>query len=91
MAVFAVSGSVVFIANEVHKRNGECQVKKRVRFADDVREPSSNNKEYRKRNHSVLAIVQQARVGGDADRRQILKMPLNRQILYKGILRCKAL
>ncbi|KAK8514716.1 hypothetical protein V6N13_103127 [Hibiscus sabdariffa] len=106
MAVFAVSGSVVFIANEVHKRllsdfmkkiefefsgNGECQVKKRVRFADDVREPSSNNKEYRKRNHSVLAIVRQARVGGDADRRQILKMPLNRQILYKGILQCKAL
>ncbi|XP_039044139.1 uncharacterized protein LOC120183537 [Hibiscus syriacus] len=100
MAVFAVSGSVVFIANEVHKRllsdfmnkiefelagNGKCQVKKRVRFADDVREPSSNNKEYRKRNLSAVAFAKQA------DRRQLLKMPLNRQVLYKGILQCKAL
>ncbi|XP_039024907.1 uncharacterized protein LOC120158036 [Hibiscus syriacus] len=106
VAVFAVSGSVVFIANEVHKRllsdfmkkiefelagNGKCQVKKRVRFADDVREPSSNNKEYRKRNLSAMAIAKQAKLGGDADRRQLLKIPLNRQVLYKGILQCKAL
>ncbi|KAE8671668.1 putative Carotenoid isomerase, chloroplast precursor [Hibiscus syriacus] len=104
MAVFAVSGSVVFIAHEVHKRllsdfmkkiefelagNGKCQVKKRVRFADDVREPSSNNKEYRKRNLSALAIAKHAK-GSGADRRQLLKMPLNRQVLYKGILQCKA-
>ncbi|KAA3472049.1 rho GTPase-activating protein gacG-like [Gossypium australe] len=60
MAVVAVSGSVVFIANELHKRNGKCQAKKKVRFADNVREPSSNNKEYRKRNHSI-AIVKQAK------------------------------
>ncbi|GMI79673.1 hypothetical protein HRI_001636600 [Hibiscus trionum] len=108
MAVFAVSGSVVIIANEVHKRllsdymkkiefeftgNGKCQVKKRVHFSDDVREPSSNNKEYRKRNHSVvaIAIAKQVKAGGDADRLQVLKMPLNRQVLYKGILQGKTL
>ncbi|KAB2059968.1 hypothetical protein ERO13_A11G315200v2 [Gossypium hirsutum] len=117
MAVVAVSGSVVFIANELHKRllsdfmkkiefelagNGKCQAKKKVRFADNVREPSSNNKEYRKRNHSI-AIVKQAKGRGEEyygqrrrRQRQLLKipnndnsMPLNRQILYKGILQCK--
>lgn len=47
--------------------------KKRVRFADDVVEPSGNNKEYRKRNSM-----------GKAD--EFVKMPVNRQILYKGIM-----
>ncbi|KAE8664187.1 putative pentatricopeptide repeat-containing protein [Hibiscus syriacus] len=65
--------------------NGKCQVRKRVRFADDVREPSSNNKEYRRRNQSVAAIAKQVKVGGDdADRRQLLQMPLNRQKLNIG-------
>ncbi|XVF76033.1 hypothetical protein PTKIN_Ptkin13bG0235000 [Pterospermum kingtungense] len=74
MAVFAVSGSVVFIAREVHKRllsdfmkkielelggSENCQGKKRVRFADDVKEPSSNNKEYRKRNHRLSLRARQ--------------------------------
>ncbi|KAK6231974.1 hypothetical protein QUC31_010810 [Theobroma cacao] len=111
MAVFAVSGSVVFIAREVHKRllsdfmkkieselggSAKCQVKKRVRFADDVMEPSSNNKEYRKRNRGSLA--KQAKVG-DVDEydhpHQLLEMddimPLNRQVLYKGLLEYKTL
>ncbi|MFQ6635786.1 hypothetical protein Gotur_010527 [Gossypium turneri] len=113
MAVVAVSGSVVFIANALHKRllcdfmkkfefelAGNGKAKKKVRFADNVREPSSNNKEYRKRNHSI-AIVKQAKGRGEEyyaqrRRRQLLKvpnndysMPLNRQILYKGILQCK--
>ncbi|XWS66543.1 hypothetical protein CRYUN_Cryun05aG0208800 [Craigia yunnanensis] len=86
MAVFAVSGSVDFIAREVHKRlladfmkkiefelggSGKCQVKKRVRFADDVMEPSSNNKEYRKKNLS-LTLAKQTKVGGLDDHHQVL-------------------
>ncbi|KAE8124512.1 hypothetical protein FH972_019390 [Carpinus fangiana] len=73
--VFAVSGSVVLLVHQAHKRllsdfmkkveselgttfyahaknklingSGKCQAKKKVRFSDDVKEPSSNNKEYR--------------------------------------------
>ncbi|OMO68670.1 hypothetical protein COLO4_29500 [Corchorus olitorius] len=88
MAVFAVSGSIVFIAREVHKRTTKChQMKKRVRFADDVMEPSSNNKEYRKRNslqgklHNHNKVLQM----------EESSMPLNRQVLYKGILEYKTL
>ncbi|KAF5473975.1 hypothetical protein F2P56_005921 [Juglans regia] len=86
MAVFAVSGSVVLLAHQVHKRllsdfmkkveselgtttrvlhshakklkkveselgSEKYQAKKKVRFADDVKEPSSNNKEYRKQQY----------------------------------------
>ncbi|XP_043697834.1 uncharacterized protein LOC122648679 [Telopea speciosissima] len=71
MAVFAVSGSIALLTLQVHKRllsqfmkkvelefagTVKCQrQKKRVRFADDVVEPSSNNKEYRE-NH-IRAMV----------------------------------
>ena len=69
-------------------------MKKRVRFADDVMEPSSNNKEYRKRNHS-LRLAKQAKVGGLDDHHQVLEMsdpmPPNRLVLYKGILEYKTL
>ncbi|XP_022765787.1 uncharacterized protein LOC111310570 [Durio zibethinus] len=99
MAVFAVSGSVVFVAHEVHKRllsdfmekiefelggSGKCKVKKRVHFADDVMEPSSNNKEYRKGNHSFNLAKQAKEIGEDDHHHQVLEisdssMPLNRQ------------
>ncbi|XP_059428475.1 uncharacterized protein LOC132162230 [Corylus avellana] len=92
IAVFAVSGSVVLLVHQAHKRllsdfmkkveselgtttfyahaknklngSGKCQPKKKVRFADDVKEPSSNNKEYRQKH-----VLKHA-------------MPSNRQALY---------
>ncbi|KAK9170233.1 hypothetical protein Syun_002373 [Stephania yunnanensis] len=76
MAVVAVSGSVAFMALQIHKhlvaefmKKVESELgglieyreitiavpsigKKKVRFAEDVVEPKSNNKEYRKRGSS---------------------------------------
>ncbi|KAF5747751.1 hypothetical protein HS088_TW05G00478 [Tripterygium wilfordii] len=64
MAVFAVSGSLVLIARQLHRRlvsdfmkkiefelsgSARCNGRKKVKFAEDVMEPSSNNKEYRRR------------------------------------------
>ncbi|KAF8396329.1 hypothetical protein HHK36_017945 [Tetracentron sinense] len=72
MAVFAVSASVVLLTLQVHKRllsdfmqklelelHGKENhgAKKKVRFADDVEEPSSNNKEYRERHYTRLSAI----------------------------------
>ncbi|GMY14389.1 hypothetical protein FCV25MIE_09628 [Fagus crenata] len=115
MAVFAVSGSVVLLVHQVHKRllsdfmkkfesefgtilysNGKkkfkgsekYQSKKKVRFADDVEEPSSNNEEYRKRHllkvKQVLAMKNVTYLGNDHKLERT--MPANRQALYKGII-----
>ncbi|KAB5519595.1 hypothetical protein DKX38_023914 [Salix brachista] len=105
MAAFAVSGSVVLIARQVHKRllsdfmkkmelelagsRRSCQDRKKVRFADDVMEPSSNNKEYRKR-HLVKITTE----GNDevlhrsCDGGKLLEaMPLNRRDLYEAVMK----
>ncbi|KAJ8900028.1 hypothetical protein K2173_024142 [Erythroxylum novogranatense] len=111
MAAFAVSGSLVLIARQVHKRmlsdflkkiefelggsKMRYQSKKKVRLA----EPSSNNQEYRKK-HRITSKggdqfseledateLQSSIVGGSL----LDGMPVNRQLLYKGIIQYKAL
>ncbi|XP_039042242.1 uncharacterized protein LOC120181103 [Hibiscus syriacus] len=103
VAVFAVSGSVVFIARQLHKHllsdflkkiefelcgsSSKFQAKKRVRFADDTMEDSSwRNKEYSKVKHGANLEKLQGKALGMSN-----SMPLNRQVLYKGILQYKAL
>ncbi|PON42063.1 hypothetical protein PanWU01x14_284530 [Parasponia andersonii] len=110
MAVFAVTGSVVLLVHQVHKRvladfmkdiefefgNGKrsfgigtvkrtCN-NKTVRFADDVVEPSSNNKEYRKRQMEKQATA----VPNKGHSHEVKNtMPANRQVLYRGIIKHK--
>ncbi|XP_058106752.1 uncharacterized protein LOC131250150 [Magnolia sinica] len=110
MAVVAISGSVALVALEAHRRllaeflkkvelelgaGRNNQHKKKVRFADDVIEPSSNNKEYRKQHMKISTMMN----GGD-DRIQVTvgitgrdsikeiasSIPPNRLALYKGII-----
>ncbi|KAF3579619.1 hypothetical protein DY000_02035361 [Brassica cretica] len=65
MTVFFVSGSVVLLAAQLHKRLLSCYMEKlelqkkeknkkkkekKVSFAVNVMEPSGNNKEYRRKN-----------------------------------------
>ncbi|KAF8403402.1 hypothetical protein HHK36_011504 [Tetracentron sinense] len=101
MAVFAVSGSVALVALQLHKRllsdfmkkmelqlGGACPSKKKVRFADDVLEPSSNNKEYR--NRCLRMPARGDRIPATANILEV-NMPLNRCALYKGVIESRTL
>ncbi|CAH2059185.1 unnamed protein product [Thlaspi arvense] len=72
MTVFAVSGSVVLLAAQLHKRllsdymdklelrfdkkNAEKKKKKKVSFAEDVMEPSGNSEDYRRKNRKPTKL-----------------------------------
>ncbi|KAI3913100.1 hypothetical protein MKW98_007116 [Papaver atlanticum] len=110
MTVFVELGSVVLVALQAHKRLlsyfirkpelelgrvGKVQQKKKVRFADDVIEPSSNNKEYRKQQRSRSNVMYGTIKFGDVivpcqiilDEELENKMPENRRALTKELLR----
>ncbi|XP_058212707.1 uncharacterized protein LOC131324657 isoform X2 [Rhododendron vialii] len=100
MAVFAVSGSVVLLAHQLHKRllsdfmkkmefelaSHKCHSKK-VRFSEEivVLELSSKNKWYLEKHPSKLA--DQNSITSLTAEKELGSMPLNRQVLYKGILK----
>ncbi|KAF5191072.1 transmembrane protein [Thalictrum thalictroides] len=106
MAVFAVSGSVVLLSLQLHKRllsdfmkkveselGGVEKVspKRKVRFAEDVVEPSSNNKAYRLRHSVRLGAICDQSVTVKDKMKCNLPMPPNRRALYEGVLRYRAL
>lgn len=70
-----------------------------VRFAEDVVEPSSNNKEYRKKHYCVTKPASMDKTtDADHDHRDHNQgcrledtMPPNRVALYKGILQYRTL
>ncbi|XP_075507816.1 uncharacterized protein LOC142544668 [Primulina tabacum] len=103
MTVFAVSGSVVFLAMQAHKRllsdfmkkmeseikhsTGEARDgKKKVRFSNDVVEYSVAEKG---RDCTHLSIP--TSVIGQKNDENLEAMPLNWQVMYKGILKHKNL
>ncbi|KAG8646922.1 uncharacterized protein LOC110623667 [Manihot esculenta] len=98
MAAFAISaGSVILIAHQLNERlvsdfmkkvefelmgsKRGFQAKKRVRFAEDVIEPLPENEEDCDKH--LLRITE--------DGEALETMPVNRQILYKGILEYRTL
>jgi len=102
VAVFAVSGSVVLLAHQLHKRllsefmkkiefelvGSHKDNSKKVRFSDEVVELSSKNKGHREKHLSKPgADVDKSSTTSLAAEKELGCMPLNRQILYKGIIK----
>ncbi|XAR64813.1 hypothetical protein NMG60_11008661 [Bertholletia excelsa] len=82
------------IEAEMGTQKGKPKNKKKARFSKGVVEPSSSNEEYRKKQMSKLAASE----GKDSrtpsrsmDKKLLENMPLNWQILYKGIMEYKML
>ncbi|KAL2534516.1 hypothetical protein Adt_07867 [Abeliophyllum distichum] len=104
VVVFAVSGSVVLLAMQLHKRLlsdfmkkidyeigpttgfAKDETKKKVRFAVDVEETSSDSKASRTNHLPRPAIWSRNQEGKISE-----AIPVNRQVLYKGILRYRAI
>ncbi|CAO2827161.1 unnamed protein product [Amaranthus hypochondriacus] len=90
MTVFVVSGSMAFLALQLHKRllsnfmkridfelgHENCESKKRVRFGENTKEEASSTE-----------IDNKGKLGAEDGN----GMPLNRLALYKGILKYKML
>ena len=73
-----------FFMGCVDERKKRERKKKRVQFAENVKEPSGNGKEFRKEKRKKFAGVQRPcrnEISG------IPKMPENQAVLYSGILR----
>ncbi|GAA0168882.1 hypothetical protein Leryth_026721 [Lithospermum erythrorhizon] len=102
MVVFAVSGSVVLLALQVHKRllsdfmkKFECEIelvkghpKKKVRFSDCVIDNSCNDQS----SHQIKNFAKVKTCHSKVDDNEKLdSLPLNWQAMYKGILKCKNL
>ena len=82
--VFALFFSLLKGVVNTGKKNGENRrkkKKKRVRFAEDVIDPTGNNEEFRRQKSSHENGVQSRKSG------QNRGMPANRVALYNGILR----
>ncbi|XP_060174586.1 uncharacterized protein LOC132605460 [Lycium barbarum] len=102
VAVFAVSGSVVLLAMRVHKHLlsdfmnkleleiDEDQAKKKVMFSNKIVELGSQNKDkFHDYHHS--SRKHRKNHGESSDDESLESMPLNWQVLYKGILSNKTL
>ncbi|KVI09430.1 uncharacterized protein LOC112525970 [Cynara cardunculus var. scolymus] len=100
MTVFVVSGSVVILAHQFHKRlvsnfmkkiefelgSGPNQTKKKVRFSCEALKVLSTNKQNSKKLSSNVTMAAAA-MDRSCDNKKCRKtMPLNWQIMYKGII-----
>ncbi|KAK4428014.1 hypothetical protein Salat_1570400 [Sesamum alatum] len=65
--------------------SGSKRKKKRVQFADDVKDTKGNGELYRRGHRKYCAEIQSNRCGNEVLGRR--KMPANRAALYSGILR----
>ena len=78
---------VKFVELTLHIWSEKDQPKKKVRFSDDVVELSLENKEYlHKKNVSNSSVLITPQNLEGADKKMRDTMPLNWQVLYKGII-----